>query len=78
MNIITDLKVVKVEGWKRRIPGGYELLSGWGVQDVASGRLYAGNNSTAPYLNTKKGIVSQIVSGGLISGFNTVPMHGAA
>lgn len=75
--IVTNLRAVKISDWKLYVPGGYQLLSGWAIEDMDSGRLFAGNGSKHPYLN-RKGVVLEIIQGGLYTGFNTVPMQGAA
>ncbi|ALN21942.1 MULTISPECIES: hypothetical protein [Ectopseudomonas] len=75
--LITNLKAVKITNWKELVPGGHVLHSGWAVLDVESNRLFAGHTGRYPYLN-QKAVAQQVAQGGLIAGFATVALAGAA
>ena len=75
--LVTSLKAIKVTDWKELVPGGHVLHSGWAVLDVESNRLFAGRTGCYPYLN-QKAVAQEVAQGGLIAGFATVALQGAA
>ena len=63
--MIANLKSAKVENFKVRIQGGYELHSGWAIQGDSG---YFSSNGIIPHFFRSKKLAQQVADGGINDG----------
>ncbi|MFE1815590.1 hypothetical protein [Metapseudomonas otitidis] len=65
-------RVVKVVDFKVYVEGGYELLSGWGIEYAKDGGLLSSADGERPYLLKTRANAAEYVKDGLYAPIKTV------